>query len=353
MRRCFELALLGQPHPNPYVGAIVVDENGKIISEGYHRKAGEEHAEAIALRKFKITSRNATLYVNLEPCCYIGRVPPCTDAIIASGIKKIIVAMKDLNPRVNGKGIAALRHAGIDVTVGVLKEEARRLNEQFVTFHTKRRPFVALKLAATLDGKIATRSGDSKWITSEKMRSYTRALRAQYQSILVGANTVLQDDPKLGVRIRGKRDPVRIILDSRLRIPLTAEALRDNNVIIATTARAGKQKIKSLRKRGIDVWTCASSCDGFVHLPVLTERMRAENIISCFVEGGGQVASSFLKEGLVDKVYWALAPKILGDEKAVSAISGNMVITMKGAIHFKSVCYKQIDDNMLVEAYAR
>lgn len=353
MRRCLELAELGQPHPNPYVGAVLIDENGKIIAQGYHRRAGEEHAEAQALGKFKIKIQNSKLYINLEPCCYTGRVSPCTDAIIDSGIKKVIVAMKDPNPKVNGKGIAMMRRAGIDVTVGVLKKEARRLNEQFVTFHTKHRPFIALKLAATLDGKIAARTGDAAWITGEKMRAYTRGLRATYQSILIGVNTVLQDDPHLGARIRGKRDPLRIILDSRLRISLHARVLRDDNVIIATTACAGKQKIKSLSKRGIEVWMCASSREGMVHLPDLMERMRSHTIISCFVEGGGRVASSFLKSGLVDKVYWAIAPKILGDEKACASVSGCVVDTIKNAFVLHDVLHTPIEHDVLFEGYVQ
>ncbi len=356
MRRCLELAGNANPHPNPYVGAILVDENEKIIAEGHHRMAGKEHAEAHALRKFNPESfrgQNIKLYVNLEPCCYKGRVDSCTDAIIASGVKRVIVAMKDPNPRVNGKGIEILRRSGINVTVGVLQKEARLLNEQFVTFYAKRRPFIALKLATTLDGKIATRSHDSKWITSLKMRAYTRSLRASHQAILVGINTVLKDDPHLGVRSLGKRDPMRIILDSKLRAPLKAKALRDKNVIIATTPRAAQKKIKSLEKQGIFVWVCAPDRRGFVHLPKLIERMRDHGIISCLVEGGGRVASSFLNEGLVDKVYWAIAPKILGDERSASVVSGRDVLTMRRALQLKNVHYREIDDDIPCEGYMR
>ena len=353
MRRCLELAGMGNPHPNPYVGAVLIDEKGEIIAEGYHSMAGEEHAEAQALRKFKVNIQNAKLYINLEPCCYSGRVHPCTDTIISSGIKTVIVAMKDPNPRVNGKGIEILRRSGIKVTVGVLQKEARLLNEQFVTFHAKHRPFIALKLATTLDGKIATRAGDSKWITSLKMRAHTRLLRARHQAILIGVNTVLKDDPHLGARSFGKRDQMRIILDSKLRSPLKAKALRDKNVIIATTSRATLKKIKSLEKQGIFVWVCASDRRGFVHLPKFMERMRDHGIISCFVEGGGRVASSFLSEGLVDKIYWAIAPKILGDEKAVSAISGRGILTMRSAMRLKNARYTQIDDDILCEGYTR
>lgn len=349
MRRCLELALKGQPHPNPYVGAVAVSESGKIIAEGYHRKAGEEHAEAEVLCKF--SAKGSKLYINLEPCCYIGRVSPCTDAIIASGIKKVAVAMKDPNPKVNGKGIAALRRAGIDVTVGVLEKEAIALNEQFVTFHTKRRPFISLKFAATLDGKIATRTGDSRWITSDKMRAYTRALRARHQAILVGINTVIADDPHLGVRTRGdSRDPIRVILDSKLRIQKSAKVLRDNNVIIATTPRATEKKIKALEGLGITVWVCRDK-GRKVSITDLVKRMRAHNIISCFVEGGASISSAFFNARLVDKVYWAIAPKILGDEKALSAVSGNAVALMKHATALKNVHYTQIDDNILLSGY--
>jgi diaminohydroxyphosphoribosylaminopyrimidine deaminase/5-amino-6-(5-phosphoribosylamino)uracil reductase len=365
MRKCIELARKGQPHPNPYVGAVLVDGDGQVLSEGYHRKAGGDHAETIALgmsNKFQIPNskfQNTTLYINLEPCCYFGRTPPCADKIIKSGIKKVVIAIKDPNPKINGKGIKKLREAGIAVKIGILKKEAEQLNEQFICSYTKARPFVALKIATTLDGKIAARSGDSKWITGEQARAYARGLRARHQAILVGINTVLTDNPNLGIGGRcmvGRanyaklRDPLRVILDSKLRIPTKARALRDQNVIIATTNLAPKSKIKQIRGAGFKVWVLPKR-ESKVSLKHLLAKMRAQNIISVFVEGGGAVASSFLKQKLIDKVYWFLAPKIIGDERALPSIKNQNITKIKDVFKLKNVLYQQLGRDILAQGY--
>src|SRR3990167_1206134 len=211
----------GWTAPNPMVGAVVV-KSGKIIGRGYHRRAGSAHAEIEALAAAGRSARGATLYVNLEPCAHFGKTPPCTEAIINAGIKRVVCSAIDPNPQVQGRGVARLKQFGIAVSISVRKEEARSLNEVFFVFHEKKRPFVALKFAMSLDGKLAARTGDSKWITGGKARSFARDLRGNYQAILVGVNTVIRDNPHLGARTKGKKDPLRIILDSRLHIPRNA-----------------------------------------------------------------------------------------------------------------------------------
>lgn len=369
MRRCIELAKRGQPHPNPYVGAVLVDEKENVVAEGYHKRAGEEHAEVECLKKFKTqiskacpasaklgawvktTTQNLKLYVNLEPCCHWGKTPPCADAIVKAGIKRVVVAMKDPNPLVNGKGIQQLKEAGIEVSSGVLEREAYKLNEQFIAFHKKHRPFIALKTATTLDGKIATQSGDSKWITGEEARNYARSLRARYQAILIGVNTVIKDDPHLGVRNNLYKDSVRIILDSTLKSPINRQVFRDYNVIVATTSRASINSIHTFEKRGVTIWRCAEFKKE-VDIADLFSKMVKNQIISVFVEGGGKVLSSFISQGYWDKIYWFLAPKILGDELALSAV-GNIrqVKNMQESIQFKDVSHHTFNEDFMIEGY--
>ena len=234
---------IGLTNPNPMVGAVVV-KRGRIIAKGYHRQAGLPHAEIEAFNAAKTSVKGATLYTNLEPCVHQGKTPPCVDAIIQAGIKRVVCSISDPNPKVHGKGIAKLKQAGIIVSVGLKEKEARALNEAFFVFHEKKRPFIAIKFAGSLDGKIATHTGNSKWITNEPARLFARKLRGEYQAILVGINTVIRDNPHLGTRLAGKKDPVRIILDSNLQIPLNSQVLRDNNVIIATTTHAPEEKKK-------------------------------------------------------------------------------------------------------------
>ncbi len=333
--------------PNPMVGAALV-KNGKIVGKGYHKKVGFAHAEVVAIRLSKTNLSGATLYVNLEPCIHYGRTPPCVDAIIFSGIKKVVCSVFDPNPKVAGKGVEKLKEAGIEVSVGVLEEEAKKLNETFFTFYTKKRPFVAIKFAASLDGKIATKTGDSKWITNEKVREYSRTLRGHYQAVLVGVNTVIADDPHLGVRQKGKRDPVRIILDSTLRIPLSSRVLRDNNVIVATTEKANKRKRKQLEEMGITILTVGAST---VSIQKLLEVLARLEIISILVEGGGKTIGSFVDANLVDKVYAFHAPIIIGGEKAVSSVGGKGFSTIREALHLKDVTFRRFGDMILTTGY--
>ncbi|MDD5068092.1 MAG: bifunctional diaminohydroxyphosphoribosylaminopyrimidine deaminase/5-amino-6-(5-phosphoribosylamino)uracil reductase RibD [Candidatus Pacebacteria bacterium] len=330
-------------NPNPMVGAVIV-KNGKIIARGYHKRVGSHHAEVEALKAAKESVRGATLYVNLEPCSHYGRTPPCVDAVIKAGFKRVVCSTLDPNKKVRGRGIAKLKKAGIAVSVGVREKEARVLNEAFLTFHEKRRPFIALKFAASLDGKMATSTGDSKWITNEKARRFARALRSEYQAILVGINTVIHDDPNLGARQSGKKDPIRIILDSKLDIPLNAQVLRDTNVIIATTEHAQAGKKKLLAKRGITILTFKGKQ---VPIPKLISALREREIISVFVEGGGKVLGSFVDAKIADKLYAFYAPILVGGEKAVT-IQGDGIQKMRDAITFKNFSIKHFEDNFLV-----
>ncbi|MBI2018424.1 bifunctional diaminohydroxyphosphoribosylaminopyrimidine deaminase/5-amino-6-(5-phosphoribosylamino)uracil reductase RibD [Candidatus Daviesbacteria bacterium] len=309
-------------YPNPMVGALIV-KGGRMIGKGYHKVFGLPHAEIEALQKCKENPKGATLYVNLEPCSHFGKTPPCVDTIIQAGITRVVCATLDPNPKVRSFGLAKLQKAGIEVLVGVLESEARTLNEAFFTFHEKKRPFIALKFAASLDGKIATRTGESKWITNEKARKYARSLRGQYQAVLVGINTVLKDNPHLGVRMKGKKDPLRIILGQRVQIPDDAQVLRDQNVLIIKA-----KKIHDL-------------------LSVLREK----EIISILVEGGGSVLGSFVDAKVVDKVYAFHAPILVGGKKAISAIAGQGVQTISQSIHLKNLSYKRFDDNLLTIGY--
>ncbi len=314
---------LGWTFPNPMVGAVIV-KNGKIVAKGYHKKAGFPHAEIEAMRQGRTLTQGATLYINLEPCSHFGRTPPCVDAIISSGIKKVVCSTLDLNPKVAGSGVGKLRQMGIEVEVGVLEKEAKKLNVAFFTFHTQKRPFVAIKFAASLDGKIATRTGDSKWISSEKARRFARRLRGEYQAILVGANTVLKDDPHLGTRIKGLKDPIRIVLDPHSKIPNSAQVLRDENIIIVN---------KQITVSG------------------LMDFLYEKEIISVLVEGGGRTIGNFVDVGLVDKVYAFHSPLIIGGEKSVSSVSGNGFATIRQALHLKDVTFQRFSDTLLTVGY--
>lgn len=323
IKETFKLAKKGLSwtNPNPMVGAVIV-KNNRIIGRGFHRRVGSTHAEIEALKNCRESPKEATLYVNLEPCSNHGRTPPCTKAVIQSGIKKVVFSTLDPNPKSHGKGLKELQKEDIEVFVGILKNEARNLNEAFFTFHEKKRPFVAIKFAASLDGKMATASGDSKWITNEKARIYARSLRANYQAVLVGINTVLLDNPNLGVRTSGKKDPVRIILGSERQIPKNFQVLRDQNVLIINP-----KNIHDL-------------------LAILKEK----EIISILVEGGGETLGYFVDAGIIDKVYAFQAPIIIGGAKAVS-IGGKGIQTIKEVLKLENIISKKFGDNLLTIGY--
>ena len=346
MREALDLAVKGMSwtFPNPMVGAVLV-KNGKIIGRGYHTKVGMPHAEIEAFNDATDDPRGATLYVSLEPCTFFGRTPPCVDAIIERGIKKVVCAVSDPNPKVNGVGIKKLEEAGIAVISGVLSEDAKKINGAFFTYHQKKRPFVAIKFASSLDGKLATKTGDSKWITNEKERKYARSLRAEHQAILVGINTVLHDNPNLGAREKGKKDPLRIILDSTLKIPLDSDVLRDDSVLIVTTNNADAHRLQQLHEKGIAVLQLPNEK---IYIPDLVRELYKREIVSVFVEGGAEALGSFADAKLIDKVYACFAPLIIGGRDAISSVKGEGVAKVLDAIRLKDVVVKMFDDNLVV-----
>lgn len=340
----------GRVSPNPMVGAVVV-KNDRILGEGYHRQFGGDHAEVNALRDAGEEARGATLYVNLEPCCHFGKTPPCTDAIIAAGIKRVVVGTIDPNQRVNGKAIEMLKKNGIELKVGVLEQECKRLNEAYFKFITTGLPLVTLKIAQSVDGRIATKSGNSRWITNEKSRILAHRLRREHDAILVGVGTVLKDDPQLTVRLLRGRNPYRIVLDSRLRTPLEAKILCDDFVdktIIATTEQAPSNSIRSIEKRGAKVWIIDSDGNGKVNPQVLLRKLGERGISSLLVEGGREVFTSMLKAGLADRVVIFCAPILLGE--GISAFGDLGVISLKEAIHLSEPRLRKIGSDFMITA---
>ncbi len=329
------------------VGALVVKRD-KVIGQGYHHRAGLPHAEIEALRATVGSARGATLYVNLEPCSHYGRTPPCVDAIVKAGITRVVCCTPDPNPKVCSRAIKRLRQAGVSVSVGGLVEEAESLNEAFFAFHHQHRPFIAIKFAASLDGKIATSSHDSQWITNEQARNFARNLRRQYQAVLVGINTILRDNPHLGVRAPGKPDPLRIVLDSTLRLPMTSQVLRDKNALIFTTRRGNPTKRQQLIRKGISL---VVSPRDFISLRTVMKELARREIISIFVEGGGTVLGSLVDAGLVDKVYAFYAPILIGGKTAVSAVGGEGAPILSRALRLTKVFKKTFGDNILIGGY--
>lgn len=344
MREALQLAKKGRGfvNPNPMVGAVIV-KHGRIVGRGYHKRFGSSHAEVEALHHAGKRARGATLYVNLEPCCHFGKTPPCTDAIIHAKIRRVVSATRDPN-RVARGGADMLRRVGIEVSVGVMEKSARDLNEAFFTFYEKRRPFIALKFAASLDGKLATASGDSKWITNEKARAYARSLRGEYQAVLVGINTVLKDDPHLGARQAGMRDPLRIIVDSKLRVPLHSKVLRDLNVLVVTTARASKRKKRMLERQGVSIHVMSGSRTSIKQLLTV---LREKKIISVLVEGGGEILGSFIDAKLADKVYAFYAPMLIGGAQS-RMISGRGANTLADSSRFEKISIERFGDDVLL-----
>jgi diaminohydroxyphosphoribosylaminopyrimidine deaminase/5-amino-6-(5-phosphoribosylamino)uracil reductase len=353
MRRVLRLAEKGRgsTSPNPMVGAILV-KDGKVVGEGYHAKAGEAHGEIVALQQSGEEARGAILYLNLEPCTHYGKTPPCAPRVIEAGVKRVVIGMEDPNPLVKGKGIAILRKAGLDVEVGILEKECRRLNEAFFKYMTEREPFVILKVAATLDGKLATRDGDSKWISGEASRRFVHKLRGQVDGVVVGIGTVLTDDPLLTARIRGGRDPYRIVLDSRLKIPEGAKVIgtSPSKAIIVVTELAPKDKIERLEKKGVKI-LMVDSKEGRVNLKSCLSKLGEIGMTSLMVEGGSQVNGSFLDEGLIDRLLLFFSPKLIGDRQAPGIFGGRGVSQLQEAVLLKEIKAKRVGEDILLEGY--
>ncbi len=346
----------GRTSPNPMVGCVIA-KNGRLIAKGHHRRAGLAHAERVALRRAGRRARGADLYVNLEPCDHQGRTAPCTDALIAAGIGRVFVATRDPNPLVNGRGIKRLRRAGLRVETGLLAKEARRLNETFTHAIVAARPFVVAKLAQSLDGRVATRSGASQWITGPKARRAGHRLRNELDAILVGVGTVLADDPQLTCRLRGGRDPVRVVLDTRARTSthaklIAATASSKAKTIILVGEGAPAQRREVLRAAGAEVITCATLSDGRIDLSdALTRLYRHDRLLSLLVEGGPRVLGSFFDAGLVDKVHAFIAPLIIGGEGALSSVGATGVAALEDAMRLVEVETVQLGRDLHLTGY--
>jgi diaminohydroxyphosphoribosylaminopyrimidine deaminase/5-amino-6-(5-phosphoribosylamino)uracil reductase len=333
------------------VGAVLV-KNGQVVGEGYHARAGEAHAEILGLRQAGEEARGSTLYINLEPCIHYGKTPPCAPAVIEAKVRRVVIGMEDPNPLVTGRGLKSLKKAGLDVEVGVLEKECRRLNEAFCKYILKKEPFVILKVAATLDGKIATREGDSKWISGETSRHFVHRMRDQVDGVVVGIGTVLKDDPQLTARIKKGRDPYRIILDSRLRIPEDAKVIGNSpsKTIIATTELAARDKIERLEKKGVRILTLDSK-QGRVDLKNCLSKLGEMGMMSLLVDGGSQVNGSFLDEGLIDKILFFLSPKLIGDREALGIFGGSGKANLKETIPLNELRVRRMGEDILIEGY--
>ena len=357
MRRALELAgkAAGRTSPNPMVGAVIV-KNGRVIAEGYHKKAGRPHGEIEALRKAGKRARGAQLFVNLEPCCHQGRTPPCTDAIIESGLREVYVGMRDPNPQVAGKGIRQLKRAGIAVHTGLLKQECQRLNEVFVKYIVTGKPFVILKSALSLDGKIATSTGESQWITGPEARERVHRMRDQVDAILVGAGTVIKDNPRLTTRLKKGRgqNPARVILDAKAEIPLKARvfhrARRERVIYVTAHDGTSTYRINKLHKAGVHVYLLPKK-NNRISLKKMIKLLGQSGVTSILVEGGGRLNTSALKEGIVDKVNLFLAPLIIGGESAPGVVGGPGIKSLKQALHIKNLTVTPVGADWMVEGY--
>lgn len=346
MKRAIELAKKGAGYvsTNPMVGAVIV-KNNRIIGEGYHMKYGEAHAEINAFESCTKSPEGAEMYVTLEPCSHYGKTPPCAERIVKEGIKKIYIGSLDTNPRVSGKGIEILKNAGIEVITGVMEEECKAINPIFFKYIEQHMPYVVLKSAMTLDGKIAAYTGDSKWVTGEEARHIVHIMRHRLKGIMVGINTVLADDPLLTCRIEGGIDPIKIILDSRLRIPLDANALK-SDCIIGTTEKYDREKKKILEEMGVKI--IITQGKDKVDLKELMQRLAEIKIDSILLEGGGTLNYSMLSEGLVDKAVFFIAPKIIGGENAITPVEGQGIKLMNNAIGLVNTEIKKFGNDFMI-----
>ncbi len=359
MGRALDLArqALGRTSPNPAVGAVLV-KGGAVRGEGCTQPPGSWHAEIMALAQAGAEARGATLYVTLEPCCHHGRTPPCTEAIIAAGVAEVHIALLDPNPLVQGRGWTALEEAGIRVLLGEHQDEAAALNEAFVKHITTGLPFVTAKFAASLDGKIATRTGDSKWITGGEARRRVHQVRDMVDAVMVGVNTILTDDPQLTVRLdclpgdRPERQPLRVILDSRGRTPPEARTLREpGRVLLATTSAIEPARARALERSGAEILLLPAR-EGLVDLTALMKELGQREVTSLLAEGGGTLLASLLENGLVDKVMAFLAPVLIGGREALTPLEGQGTPTMAQALRLRRTTVEVLGEDVLISGYA-
>lgn len=356
MKMALDLAATakGRTNPNPVVGAILVND-GVIVGSGLHRKAGEPHAEVHAFRMAGEHAKGATLYVTLEPCSHYGKTPPCANLVKESEVSRVVVAMQDPNPQVAGRGIGLLREAGIEVEVGVLEKEARLLNERFIHNMLTRTPFVISKVAMTLDGKIATFNGHSKWITGEESRQNVHLLRNEVDAILVGIGTVLADDPMLTTRLEsGGKNPIRVVLDSELKTPLEAKITdcKEAKTWIVTKEGANQEKIQVLEAKGIE-FIYVPKTDSGLDLSVLMQKLFEKGVTDLLVEGGSEINGSFLRNGLINKFFVYVAPKILGGRGSLTPFTGGDVEKMDQALDVSIHSIEHFGEDILITAYPK
>lgn len=354
MRMALDLARKGKgwTTPNPLVGAVIV-KGGRVIGQGYHQKYGQPHAEVNAIASAKEDVTGATLYVTLEPCSHFGKTPPCSDLLIDKNIKRVVVGTLDPNPLVAGKGIERLRSNGIEVVTGVLEEESQKLNEIFIKYIVTKEPFVVMKNAMSLDGKIATVTGESQWISGESSRKQVHSLRHELAGIMVGIETIIKDDPQLTSRTLNSRNPIRIVVDSQLRIPIASKVLTQQDkakTIVATTRRANKEKLDTLKQMDIEVLVTKEK-GGRVDLKELMKLLGAKGIDSILLEGGANLNFSALEEGIVDKIQSYIAPKIIGGKEAKTAVEGAGVHSLKNAFQIDRMTPVMVGEDLFVEGY--
>lgn len=356
MRLAMQLAgnAIGRTSPNPLVGAVIVKDN-RVVGCGWHRKAGTPHAEVHALNQAGELAQGADVYVTLEPCAHYGKTPPCAKALVEAKVKNVYGGLLDVNPKVAGKGFKILEDAGIHVEYGFLQDELRKQNEVFFKWIEHKKPFVVLKAAMTLDGKIATATGQSKWITNETSRAYGYKLRDIYDGIMVGINTVIEDNPMLTSRVDGGKNPIRIVVDSSLKIDINANVVQDKSAktIIATTDKANKDKILKLQAQDVDVIVVDKDENDKVDIEKLLDILGQQNIVqqnicSILVEGGATLSGSFVAKKLVDKVYFFIAPKIIGGKEAKTPVAGTGILNLQEALALKDIQIEKLEEDVLI-----
>ena len=351
MRLAMQLAgnAIGRTSPNPLVGAVIVKDN-RVVGCGWHRKAGTPHAEVHALNQAGELAQGADVYVTLEPCAHYGKTPPCAKALVEAKVKNVYGGLLDVNPKVAGKGFKILEDAGIHVEYGFLQDELRKQNEVFFKWIEHKKPFIVLKAAMTLDGKIATATGQSKWITNETSRAYGYKLRDIYDGIMVGINTVIEDNPMLTARVDGGKNPIRIVVDSSLKIDINANVVQDKSAktIIATTDKADKDKILKLQAQDVDVIVVDKDKNDKVDIEKLLDILGQKNICSILVEGGATLSGSFVAKKLVDKVYFFIAPKIVGGKEAKTPVAGTGILNLQEALALKDIQIEKLEEDILI-----
>lgn len=359
MHRALALAARSLPSPNPRVGAVIVRE-GHLVAEGFHTRPGEPHAEAVALARAGEGAKGATVYVNLEPCVHHGRTPPCVDALLRAGVARVVVGIEDPDPKVQGEGIRRLREAGVEVTVGVLAREARRLNEAYLHHRRTGRPWVIGKWAMSWDGKIATSSGESRWLSGPEARRRVHRLRREVDAVMVGCGTALRDDPLLTPREEGSEEaPLRarplwrVVVDSRGCLPLTARLVRTAHqtpTLVATLEEAPWDWRQGLEKAGVHVWHLPAR-EGRVDLKALLLRLGQEGILSVLVEGGGTLLAGLQDQGLLNKVWVFLCPWLIGGQKAPTPLEGRGVLHLSEAPRLREVRWEAVGEDLWLEGY--